>query len=80
MRSQTPSQEDADQDAVARDKVDGSEETKEEFVPLQSKLRAMNVGEKIRMALLGNAAARSILVRDPNRVVGHVSDRLSGHG
>jgi hypothetical protein len=29
----------------------------------------MNVGEKIRMALLGNAAARSILVRDPNRVV-----------
>jgi len=42
---------------------------KEEFVPLQTKLRSMNVGEKIRMALLGNAAARSILVRDPNRVV-----------
>ena len=61
--------EDADQDAVARDKIDGTEETKEEFVPLQTKLRSMNVGEKIRMALLGNAAARSILVRDPNRVV-----------
>jgi len=61
--------EDADQDAVDRDKADGSEETKEEFVPLQSKIRGMNIGEKIRMALLGNAAARSILVRDPNRVV-----------
>lgn len=61
--------EDADRDAVERDKVDGTEETKEEFVPLQTKLRDMNIGEKIRMALLGNAAARSILVRDPNRVV-----------
>ena len=61
--------EDADQDAMERDKADGTEETKEEFVPLQSKIRNMNIGEKIRMALLGNAAARSILVRDPNRVV-----------
>ncbi|MGB8330286.1 MAG: hypothetical protein WCE62_09170, partial [Polyangiales bacterium] len=61
--------EDADQDAVVRDDVDGTEATKEEFVPLQAKLRNMNTGEKIRMALLGNAAARSILVRDPNRVI-----------
>jgi bacterioferritin (cytochrome b1) len=61
--------EDADQDAVERDTVDGTEEMKEEFIPLQAKLRSMNVGEKIRMALLGNAAVRSILVRDPNRVV-----------
>lgn len=60
---------DADEDAVARDDVEGTEETKEEFVPLQNQLRNMNTGEKIRMALLGNAAARSILVRDPNRVV-----------
>jgi bacterioferritin (cytochrome b1) len=62
-------EEDADQDAVERDKVDGTEETKEEFVSLQAKIRGMNVGEKIRLALLGNAAARSMLVRDPNRVV-----------
>ncbi len=61
--------EDSDQDAMERDKIDGTEETKEEFVPLHTKIRNMNVGEKIRMALLGNAAARSILVRDPNRVV-----------
>jgi bacterioferritin (cytochrome b1) len=60
---------DADEDAVERDKIEGTEETKQEFVPLQNQLRDMNVGEKIRMALLGNAAARSILVRDPNRVV-----------
>jgi len=62
-------EEDTDEDAVERDKIDGTEETKKEFVSLQAKLRDMNVGEKIRMALLGNAAARSILVRDPNRVV-----------
>ena len=62
-------EEDADQDAMHRDDVDGTEETKEEFVPLQTKIRDMNIGEKIRMALLGNAAARSILVRDPNRIV-----------
>ncbi|MEM7437686.1 MAG: hypothetical protein AAF436_21210 [Myxococcota bacterium] len=61
--------EDDDRDAVETDSIDGTEETKEEFVPLQSKLRNMNVGEKIRMALLGNAATRSILVRDPNRIV-----------
>lgn len=61
--------EDDEQDAVERDKFDGTEETKEEFVPLQSKIRSMNIGEKIRLALLGNGAARSILVRDPNRVV-----------
>ena len=60
---------DSDEDAVARDDVEGTEETKEEFVPLQNQIRNMNTGEKIRMALLGNAAARSILVRDPNRVV-----------
>lgn len=60
---------DSDQDAVERDDVEGTEETKEEFVPLQNQIRNMNTGEKIRMALLGNAAARSILVRDPNRVV-----------
>jgi hypothetical protein len=60
---------DADQDAVERDAIEGTEETKEEFVPLQNQIRNMNTGEKIRMALLGNAAARSILVRDPNRVV-----------
>ncbi len=60
---------DADEDAVERDSVEGTEETKAEFVPLQNQIRDMNTGEKIRMALLGNAAARSILVRDPNRVV-----------
>jgi len=62
-------EQDSDEDAMARDEVEGTEETKEEFVPLQNQLRNMNTGEKIRMALLGNAAARSILVRDPNRVI-----------
>lgn len=61
--------EDGAQAAVVLDDAEGTEETKEEFVPLQSKIRAMQIGEKIRLALLGNAAARSILLRDPNRIV-----------
>jgi len=62
-------EQDSDQNAVEVDTIEGTEETKQEFVPLQNQIRDMNIGEKIRMALLGNAAARSILVRDPNRVV-----------
>ncbi len=62
-------EEDGDEDALSLDADEGTEETKDEFMPLQSKIRAMSVGEKMRLALLGNAAARSILVRDPNRIV-----------
>ena len=62
-------QEDSHEDAIQRDDVEGTEETKEDFVPLQTKIREMALGEKIRLSVVGNAAARSILLRDPNRVV-----------
>ena len=61
--------EDDEQEAIERDKVDGSEETKEEFKNLQAQIRDMSIGQKIRLSLLGNAAARSLLLRDPNRLV-----------
>ena len=61
--------EDGDEDAVNRDDIEGTEEVVEEFQSLQGKIRNMNIGEKIRLSLVGNAAARSLLVRDPNRVV-----------
>ncbi len=60
---------DTEQDAIQRDQVDGTEETKEEFKNLQSQIRDMSIGQKIRLALLGNGAARSLLLRDPNRIV-----------
>jgi hypothetical protein len=61
--------EDGEQDAIKQDQTDGTEETKEEFKNLQAQIRDMSIGQKIRLALLGNAAARSLLLRDPNRIV-----------
>lgn len=60
---------DDDVEAIEVDEEEGKEEIKEEFVPLTSQIREMNIGEKLRLAFLGSAAARSILVRDPNKIV-----------
>ena len=62
-------QEDSSEDAIEQDTVEGTEETKESFVPLQTKIRDMALPEKIRLSIIGDAAARSILLRDPNRIV-----------
>ncbi len=66
-------QQDADADAVARDEEDGSEEVLERFLPLHHRIRQMSISEKIRLATIGDAAARSILVRDSNRLVAHAA-------
>ncbi|HJL19258.1 MAG TPA: hypothetical protein RMH99_26575 [Sandaracinaceae bacterium LLY-WYZ-13_1] len=60
---------DGEEDAVERDKVDGSEEVKETHRPLAQKIGDMSIAQKVRLSLIGNAAARSILVRDPNKMV-----------
>lgn len=60
---------DGDEDAIERDKVDGSEEIKSKHKPLAFRIGAMNVAEKIRLCLIGDSAARALLVRDPNRAV-----------
>jgi len=60
---------DGDEDAVERDKVDGSEEVKATHKPLAMKIGDMSVAQKVRLTLVGNAAARSILVRDANKTV-----------
>jgi hypothetical protein len=60
---------DGEEDAVERDKVDGSEEVKETHKPLAMKIGEMSIAQKVRLTLVGNAAARSILVRDANKTV-----------
>ncbi|MGF1465812.1 MAG: hypothetical protein ACFCGT_06735 [Sandaracinaceae bacterium] len=60
---------DGDDDAIERDKVDGSEEVKEDYRPLAMQIYDMSNPEKVRLSLIGNAAARAILVRDANRIV-----------
>jgi hypothetical protein len=50
----------------------GSEEmfSDEEYDALYSRILMMGVADKIKLAISGNQAARSILVRDPNKMVG----------
>ena len=60
---------DDDADAVEIDRVDGSEEVNSKHKPLATLIRDMNNAQKVRFTLVGNAAARAILVRDPLKLV-----------
>lgn len=60
---------DAEEDAIDVDRVDGSEALKDKFKPLSTQIAEMNLQEKLRLTLVGNAAARAILVRDSNKMV-----------
>jgi hypothetical protein len=61
-------------DAAAEDthEVDaetGEDRVKNKFVPVHTRINEMSQSEKVRTAMLGNAAERAILVRDPNKIV-----------
>jgi hypothetical protein len=58
-----------DPEAVEVDAVDGKEDVKKKFVPLQQRVLTMSTKEKIRLALVGDAAARALLVRDKSNAV-----------
>lgn len=60
---------DDDGQAVETDKVEGTEEVQEKYKPLAFRVAEMNFGEKLRLTLIGNAAARALLVRDSNKLV-----------
>lgn len=60
---------DNDEDAIEHDKVDGTEEIKASHRPLAFRIGEMSIAEKIRLTLIGNAAARAILSRDANKMV-----------
>jgi len=45
------------------------EQVKEQFLPLMMRIRRMTSSEKLRLAMVGNAAARAFLVRDKNKTV-----------
>lgn len=65
--------EDSDETAYERDKVTGSEAVKPQFKPLSMQIMDMTKAEKLRLALIGNAAARAILVRDNNKQIAFAS-------
>ena len=61
---------DASQEDTHRlDEETGTEVVEEKFKPLYMLLGTMTVSQKIRRAMLGNAADRLLLVRDTNRLV-----------
>ncbi|MDH5493517.1 MAG: hypothetical protein OEY14_16300, partial [Myxococcales bacterium] len=64
---------DSAEEPVEQDAVDQSEALKAKFRPLAFRIRDMSTAEKVRLALLGDAAARALLVRDSNRLVSHAA-------
>jgi hypothetical protein len=48
---------------------EGEEKVREKFLPLHAQIAELTVTQKIRRAMLGTAAERLLLVRDPNRLV-----------
>lgn len=65
--------EEADEDAFDVDIVEKTEAVKDKFKPLSFRIQQMTIAEKIRLATVGDAAARAMLVRDPNRLVSHAA-------
>lgn len=61
--------EDKDENAYEDDKAAGLEEVKQAYKPLNMQILDMSKSEKLRLALVGNMAARAILVRDHNKQV-----------
>lgn len=54
---------------IDTDPIDGTETVKPKFKPLAMQIAAMSLAGKIRLAIVGSAAARAILIRDNNRLV-----------
>jgi hypothetical protein len=60
--------EDKDENAFDDDPM-GAEGLKQQYKPLNMQIAGMSKAEKLRLALVGNMAARAILVRDHNKQV-----------
>ncbi|QQR91860.1 MAG: hypothetical protein IPJ88_09255 [Myxococcales bacterium] len=66
--------EDSDEEeAIERDMVDGSEEIKSKYKPLSILVTELSKADKMRLAMVGNAAARSLLIRDTNKQVAYAA-------
>jgi hypothetical protein len=62
-----------DLDVFDQDEVEGTEILKKKYEPLWSQVGRMSISEKVRMATIGNSAARALLVRDANRLVSYAA-------
>lgn len=62
-----------DPEAVEQDRVEGTETVKAQFKPLSLLISELTAAKKIRLALVGSAAARALLIRDKNKQVAHAA-------
>jgi hypothetical protein len=60
---------DKNENAFEEDKAAGIEEVKQAYKPLNMQIFEMSKSEKLRLTLVGNMAARAILVRDHNKQI-----------
>jgi hypothetical protein len=66
--------------AMIRDEEEGAEEDEMAGATMEARIRHMKTGEKIKLAYVGNAESRMILIKDSNKVVAEAvlkSGRLS---
>jgi len=62
-----------DIDTIFEEDATGVEQVKKQFRPLSMEIAEMTKAEKLRMAMVGNKAARALLVRDHNRQVAYAA-------
>jgi hypothetical protein len=62
-----------DIDTIFEEDATGVEQIKKQFRPLSMEIAEMTKAEKLRMAMVGNKAARALLVRDHNRQVAYAA-------
>jgi hypothetical protein len=70
---QTLAEDGDDQESVFEEDATGVEQLKQKFKPLSMQIAEMTKAEKLRMAMVGNKAARALLVRDHNRQVAYAA-------
>jgi hypothetical protein len=60
-------------DSIFEEDATGVEQIKKQFKPLSMQIADMTKAEKLRLAMVGNKAARALLVRDHNRQVAYAA-------
>jgi hypothetical protein len=60
---------DADENVFETDDVAGTEAVRDKFKPLNMQILDMSKAEKLRLAMVGNMAARALLVRDHSKQI-----------
>lgn len=64
---------DVDDEIFEEDKVTGEQKLRNKFKPLSMQIADMGKAEKIRLAMVGNKAARALLVRDNNKQISYAA-------